>query len=89
MSDSDPTLRPNVPADDAPAHGLVEHEGVNASEPGASTADVRAGGRPEDAPARDDDRWAEVDRLVGAGPTTPEALAHGDSGQDDGYIPGS
>ncbi|MEE6273796.1 hypothetical protein [Georgenia wangjunii] len=88
MSENDATLRPNVPVDDAPAESLVEPEGVNAVEPEARTADVRSGGNPEDAPERDDDRWAEVDQLVGAGPETSEEVAHGDSGQDAGYIPG-
>lgn len=85
MSEIDPTVRPDVPLDDAPEEGLVAPQGVNESGERAAP-DVRSGGDAAEAPPRDDDRFGAEDELVGAGPTSEDDVAHGDSGQDDGYI---
>jgi hypothetical protein len=82
MTEIDPTVAPAVPLDGA---GLAAVEGVDETGRDGGT-DVRSGGDPAGAPLRDDDRRAAEEELLGAGPTTEDEVAHGDSGQDDGYL---
>ncbi|TRW45608.1 hypothetical protein [Georgenia yuyongxinii] len=86
------TPTPTVPrpalVEDALIHrGLVQPEGVNATER-TRVRDVLSGGKAGKAPRTDADakQYGPDAELVGAGPDKEEDFVHGDSGQDDGSI---
>lgn len=81
------TARPALVEEALIHRGLVQPEGVNATEQ-ARVRDVLGGGRAAGAPRTDADvkRYGPDAELVGAGPDDEDDLVYGDSGQDDGYI---
>ncbi|WP_127126511.1 hypothetical protein [Georgenia sp. SYP-B2076] len=84
MSTRAPGWRPDLVRNALIHRGLVQPEGVNATER-ARVRDVLGGGIASNAPRTDEERWGRDAELVGAGPDDDE-LFQDDSGQDDGKM---